>query len=96
MAKNRVHAPGTVTLTGLELAGSSFAGLPRQAVIAAMSRDGRIQVDFTLEGRLDDPKFSLNETIAMKLAGGLAESLGVSIGGVVEGLGGMVKGLLGR
>lgn len=96
VAKNRLHAPGTVTLTGLELAGGSFAGLPRQAVIAAMSRDGRIEVDFTLEGRLDDPRFSLNETIAVKLAGGLAESLGVSIGGVVEGLGSVVKGLLGR
>lgn len=97
VAKNRLHAPGTVTLTGLELnSGGSFAGLPRQAVIAAMSRDGRIEVDFVLEGRLDDPKFSLNEAMAVKFVGSLAESLGVSVGGVVEGLGGVIKGLLGR
>ena len=61
-----------------------------------MSRDGRIEVAFTLEGRLDDPAFSLNENFATKLAGGLAETLGVSLGGVVEGVGNVIKGLFGR
>lgn len=97
----RLHAPGTLTLTGLELGPgggllSTFAGVPRQAVIAAMSRDGRIAVSFTLDGRLDDPAFSLNENFATKLAGGLAETLGVSLGGVVEGVGNVIKGLFGR
>jgi len=96
VAKNRLHAPGALTLTGLELTGSSFAGLPRQAVLAAMTRDGRIKVDFTLEGRLDDPKFSLNETFALQAAGALAAKLGVSLGGVVEGVGGLIKGLFGK
>lgn len=96
-----LHAPGHVTLTGLELASgggmlSTFAGVPRQAVIAAMSREGRISVSFTLDGRLDDPNFSLNENFAAKLAGGLAETLGVSLGGVVEGVGNMIKGLFGK
>ena len=97
----RLHAPGKLTLTGLELAPSggllsTFAGVPRQAVIAAMSRDGRVEVAFTLDGRLDDPAFSINENFATKLAGGLAEALGVSLGGVVEGVGNMIKGLFGR
>lgn len=97
----RLKAPGKLTLTGLELAGgsgllSTFAGVPRQAVLSAMQRDGRIQLAFTLEGRLDDPSFSLNENLATRLAGGLAESVGVSIGGVVEGVGGVIKGLFGR
>jgi hypothetical protein len=97
----KLHAPGRVTLTGLELAPgggllSTFAGVPRQAVIAAMSRDGRIEVGFTLDGRLDDPAFSLNENFATKLAGGLAQTLGVSLGGVVEGMGNVIKGLFGR
>jgi hypothetical protein len=96
-----LHAPGKLTLTGLELGPgggvlSTFAGVPRQAVIAAMSRDGRIEVAFTLDGRLDDPAFSLNENFATKLAGGLAETLGVSLGGVVEGVGNVIKGLFGR
>lgn len=96
-----LHAPGRVTLTGLELTSgggvlSTFAGVPRQAVIAAMSRDGRIEFAFTLDGRLDDPGFSLNENLAAKLAGGLADTLGVSLGGVVQGVGNVIKGLFGK
>lgn len=94
--EQRLRAPGTLTLTGVELAGGSLAGVPRQAVLAALGRDGRIEVQFTLDGRLDDPRFSLNEVFAVKVAAALAESLGVSLGGVVEGVGGVVKGLFGR
>ena len=61
-----------------------------------MTREGRIEVDFVLEGRLDDPRFSLNDTLALRMAASLAERLGVSLGGVVEGVGGMIKGLFGR
>jgi hypothetical protein len=97
----RLNAPGRLTLTDLELAGGgglfgTFAGVPRQAVLAAMSRDGRIELAFTLEGKLDDPKFSLNELFAARFAVGLAEKLGVSLGGVVEGVGSVIKGLFGR
>jgi hypothetical protein len=101
VASQHLRSPGRVTLTGLELAPgggllSTFAGVPRQAVLAAMSRDGKIEFAFTLEGRLDDPNFSLNENLAAKLAGGLAETLGVSLGGVVQGVGNVIKGLLGK
>lgn len=97
----RLDAPGRLTLTELELASGggllgTFAGVPRQAVLAAMSRDGRIELAFTLEGKLDDPKFSLNELFAARLAVGLAEKLGVSLGGVVQGVGSVIKGLFGR
>lgn len=101
VTKHRLHAPGTITLTGLELGSGggllgTFAGVPRQAVVAAMSRDGRIELKFTLEGRLDDPSFSLNEALALRTAAGLAERLGVSVRGVVEGVGSVLGGLLGR
>jgi hypothetical protein len=96
----RLNAPGQLTLRGLELADggglATFAGLPRQAVLAAMSRDGRIELSFTLEGRTDDPKFSINELFAARFAVGLAEKLGLSLGGAVEGVGNLIKGLLGR
>lgn len=59
-------------------------------------RDGRIEVSFTLAGRLDDPNFSLNEDLATRVASALAQTLGVSVGGVVEGVGSVIKGLLGR
>jgi hypothetical protein len=97
----RLNAPGRLTLTDLDLASGggalgTFAGVPRQAVLAAMTRDGRIELAFTLEGKLDDPKFSLNELFAARFAVGLAEKLGVSLGGVVEGVGSLIKGLFGR
>jgi len=97
---NRLKAPGKLTLTNLELAGdgplATFAGVPRRAVLAAMTDKGRLEVKFTLEGRLDDPSFSLNENLATKIASGMAESLGVSLSGVVKGLGGVVRGLFGQ
>ncbi|ATU63822.1 DUF748 domain-containing protein [Piscinibacter gummiphilus] len=97
----RLHAPGVVTLKDLELGTGSgvfgtFAGVPRQAVLASLDRNGRIELKFTLEGRLDDPKFSVNEALSLRIAAGLAESLGVSLGGVVEGVGGVIKGLFGH
>ena len=96
-----LHAPGQLTLIGLELNSGggllgTFAGVPRQAVLAAMSDKGRIDVKFTLDGRLDDPSFSLNESFATRIASGLAESLGVSVSGVVKGVEGVVKGLFGK
>ncbi len=97
---NKLKAPGKLTLTNLELASdgalATFAGVPRKAVLAAMTDKGRLDVKFTLEGRLDDPSFSLNENLATKVASGLAEGLGVSLSGVVKGLGGVVKGLFGQ
>jgi hypothetical protein len=96
-----VNAPGRLTLTDLELAGgtgpaSTLAGVPRNAVLAAMSRNGRVELAFRLDGRIDDPKFSLNELFAARFAVGLAEKLGVSVGGAVQGLGSVIKGLFGR
>jgi hypothetical protein len=97
----RLRAPGTVRLTGLELASGggllgTFAGVPRQAVLAAMQRNGRIDLAFELSGPVDDPRFSLQDTFAAELAVGLAQAVGVSVGGVVEGMGSVLRGLLGR
>jgi uncharacterized protein involved in outer membrane biogenesis len=101
VVKNQLEAPGKLVLTDLALAPgggpmATFAGVPRQAVLAAMSRDGRIELNFVLKGRLDDPAFSINDNLALRVAVGLAETLGVSLGGVVQGLGDVVKGLFGR
>lgn len=96
-----LKAPGQIILMGLELAEGPgvldrFAGMPRQAALAALKRNDRIELKFTLEGRLDDPAFSVNDSLAKRFATGLAEALGVSIEGVVEGVERVFKGLLGR
>ncbi|MCW7541526.1 DUF748 domain-containing protein [Aquabacterium sp. A7-Y] len=98
--RQQLRAPGHLTLTGLELSSSgllgSLAAVPREAVLAALRKNERIELDFTLAGRLDDPDFSLNEDLATQVASGLAEALGVSLGGMVEGMGDMLKGLMGQ
>ncbi|WKB52181.1 DUF748 domain-containing protein [Eleftheria terrae] len=98
--KQHLRAPGQLSLVGLELHSSgalaTFAGLPRQAVLAALTKKDRLELKFTLEGRLDDPNFSINEDLATKVAAGLAESLGVSLGGMVEGMGDVIKGMFGQ
>ncbi len=99
--QQRLRAPGVLTLTGLDLApggglGGLLAGVSRQAVLAALERDGRITLRFSLDGRLDDPAFSVHENLAQRVGGALAEAVGVSLSGVVDGVGGLFKGLLGR
>jgi hypothetical protein len=63
-------------------------GLPRGAVVNFLkNKNNKIEVDFVLEGDLDDPHFALNEAFVTRVAVATAERLGVSIREVVEGLG---------
>lgn len=95
VSRNRLHAPGRLTLSGLELdpaAGrfGTFMGLPRDGVLGALKNQrGQISVSFVLEGSIDDPQFSLNEAFTTRLASSLAETLGVSLGGLATGVGSM-------
>ncbi|MBW7902648.1 MAG: DUF748 domain-containing protein [Rhodocyclaceae bacterium] len=88
--RNRLHAPGRVVLSGLELAaGGSFMGMPREAVVKVLQgRDGRIAADFVLEGDIADPKFSLNENFLAQVAAASAGALGISLEGLAAGIGG--------
>ena len=98
VADRVVHAPGELAITGLEFGaaeGGTFAGVGRRAVLAALKRDGRIALKFTLEGRTDDPKFSLDESLTARLAAGLGGALGDGVKGMVHGVGSLFKGLLG-
>jgi hypothetical protein len=65
-----------------------FMGVPRSAVVNFLkNQDSKIAINFTIEGDLDNPQFTLREALATRLAAGLAELLGVSIRGVAEGVG---------
>lgn len=96
---NRLHAPGTVTLTGLQLTSSggafgTFMGVPRQAVLAALkNRNDQITIPFTLEGNLSDPRFSLNDSFAKRIGTAVAETLGISIEGLTRNVGNAAEGL---
>lgn len=90
--KGVLHAPGTLTLKNLELASASgtLMGMPRNIVIGSMkNRGGKITLKFVLDGNINDPRFSLNENLALKLGSSLASSLGISIEGLAKGVGGL-------
>ncbi len=93
VANRALHAPGQLTITGLEFGEAEahpFAGVERRAVLAALKRDGRISLKFTLDGRTDDPKFSLDDPLALRLATGLGEAAGDGVKGVVNTLKGLI------
>jgi uncharacterized protein involved in outer membrane biogenesis len=105
----RIHAPGTLVLNHLQISEGgngvdTFLSLPTKVAIAALKdRRDQIKLDFTLDGDLRDPKFSLSESLSKKLATGFAKALGVSAEGVargandtVRGIGNALKNLLGQ
>lgn len=91
--ERRLHAPGRLVLDDLDLKSgggmrSTFMGMPRSAVVAALKRGGdRIELDFTLEGDLDNTQFSLNETLATRVAVGTAQALGVGLVDIIKDVG---------
>ncbi|HYL80916.1 MAG TPA: DUF748 domain-containing protein, partial [Candidatus Acidoferrum sp.] len=93
VSKNRLRAPGKVTIADLEFAPAhgtldTFMGLPRAGVVSFLkNKDNKITVNFTLEGDINNPQFALNEAFTTRLASSMAENLGLSIRGVAEGVG---------
>ncbi|MBS0308966.1 MAG: DUF748 domain-containing protein [Proteobacteria bacterium] len=94
--RNVLHAPGTVTLSDLELSehGSTFMGLPRQLVVSSLKdRSGKITIKFSLDGNLADPRFSLNDSFAKSIGTATAGLLGISIEGLTKGVGNAATGV---
>ncbi|AOB30459.1 hypothetical protein AKI39_06755 [Bordetella sp. H567] len=91
----RLSAQGKAKLRDLEFNNSSsLSTLPRRAIIAALEdRKGEVSFEFTLQGSLKDPKFSLTDDLSTRIVGGFAKAVGVSVEGVAEGVGSAVKGL---
>jgi hypothetical protein len=75
---------------------STFMGVPSKAVITSLkNRNDQIVVPFTLEGNLNDPHFSLNESLAAYIGSGVASTLGISIEGLAHGVGSAAQGVQG-
>ena len=91
--EHQLRAPGTMQLSQLHFTpdkeGSGrFLGVPRAAVLNFMEkRRDPVQLDFVVEGDLGNPKFSLNEDFTTRAGVALAKVMGVSVEGVVEGVG---------
>jgi hypothetical protein len=94
VVKKHIRAPGTMTIRDLQLsssggAGGTFLGVPRSMVLSFLkNNNNEINLDFVLEGDLNNPRFNIRENLATRLSLGLANKLGVSIigaGGAVAG-----------
>lgn len=89
----QLDAPGTMVLKDLKLkAGkglaSTFMGVPRSAVLMSLkASDGTITLNFTLAGDLGSTRFSLNETMPVRVTVGMAQSLGVGLVDIVKDVG---------
>jgi hypothetical protein len=95
VAARQLHAPGRLTLSSLTFgAGGNAAtrlfGVPRDLLLAGLeAKGGKITLDFSLDGNIDDPQFSLHEMLSTRIAVQVAKTLGFSVGGLVEGVGGI-------
>lgn len=89
---NIVNAPGTLTINSLKLKQAesplgAIASIPRRAALGAVTdQQERITVSFTLQGDLDDPKFSLAGQGALKAGIALVRVVGLSFEGLVRAL----------
>ncbi len=104
----RLRAPGRLAVTGLKLAPGGTGGLgdlSRGAAIALLEdRARRFELEFAIDGRLDDPRFSLSEDIASRAAAAIAARVGDSLGELLRGAAAergaraidTIRGLLGR
>ena len=90
---NNLDGKGNVVLKDLEFGPSTgfldtFMGLPRDAVLGFLkNHDNSIDVAFVLKGNIKQPSFSLNESLATRIATAMAGQLGVNIKSVAEGIG---------
>ena len=96
---NVLHAPGTLTVTGLKLRASenpldAVTSLPRKAGIGALSDEqDRITVAFELEGSLDDPSFSIAGKAALQAGIAFIKAFGFSFEGLIRALAIIFNGL---
>lgn len=92
ITSQRIHAPGTAVLKNLDFAGGSgvgnkFMGVPLSIVVSFLKEsDGRIPIQFVLEGNLNNPKFNLKEHFIQKFSIAVAEKLGFSLKGIAESI----------
>jgi len=85
----RLNAPGTLTLSQLELSDKNplFGVAQKTALAALKDSKGEISVQFVLDGDINSPNFSLNERIMSRMGNALTEKLGGSVKGVGQAVG---------
>jgi hypothetical protein len=93
--KQKMNARGVLSLRDLKVEDSGgLLSLPRRAIIASLEdSSGKASFNFTLTGNVRSPTFAIEEGASTRIAGGLANLLGISIDGIASGVGGAVEGV---
>jgi hypothetical protein len=91
----KINARGVLSLRDLKLEDSDgLLSLPRRAIIASLEdSSGKASFNFSLTGSVNAPTFTIEEGASTRIAGGLANLLGISIEGIASGVGGAVEGI---
>jgi hypothetical protein len=94
VVKRQLTTPGTVTLKGLAFDDSGskgiLMGLPAKALINFMAdNNGELKVNFSLNGSLDNPRFTVRDSFAHEVASAISRKLGITTPAVVG------KGIIG-
>lgn len=85
ISSKKINAPGIATLKNLEFdkgsgMGNTFLSIPLFAIINFLkNNNNEIIVHFVLAGNLNDPKFSIRESLLKEISIAMAEKLGLSI-----------------
>ncbi len=103
--KRILNAPGSLHLKGLAFDHSStkgtLLGVPAWALVSFLSdNNDELSVPFTVNGSLDNPRFSIHQSLSDQIATGLSSKIGVpNVSDVGKGILGVgekgIKGILG-
>lgn len=96
LKKKMIDAPGQLKLVDLRIreGGGSVFWIPAKMLVSLLkNREREIKVQFHVKGNMDNPQFNLQETFLTQIAIHLAQTLGIPIKVVGEGiLQGTLKG----
>jgi hypothetical protein len=105
ISKRILNAPGTLQLKGLAFDHSStkgtLLGVPAWALVAFLSdNNDQLSENFTVKGSLDNPRFSIHQSLVDQIATALSSKIGIptvtDVGKGILGIGEKgLKGILG-
>jgi hypothetical protein len=92
ISSRKIDAPGRAVLRDLQFESGDgvkeqFMSIPRGLVVNFLkNHNDRIAIDFTLDGDLDNPRFSLRQSIIEKMTLGIASTLGLPVKQIGESI----------
>jgi hypothetical protein len=87
--EKRMDAPGELDIVNFHIkeGGGTVFWIPAETLIPLLERKkNEVKIPFHVKGNLEDPRFSLQETLLMRIGFSFMEALGLPVKGVAESL----------